>query len=359
MPLRFSLNSNFLLSSKTRPSSSKFLPDSSKFFSTSKKFEEQILFYRSIASSSQNQDKSLLQEDKIKRILIFHGILGSSDNWLPVVNRLAKKVVINDCDHKVFNNYNDNNAESKYTDTLYSKYTNLTKNSKKININKISRDNNVPKEYILVDARNHGKSFWNPDCSYKAMVEDSMKVLEEVSPSVFSGQTKIGLIGHSMGGKVAMLFALQYPELVSDLVVVDISPRSYINNENYFYLYSLIGKLRGLQLNSSSSRGDEEIKVIDKGFSRGDIEKRLMEKRNSHDKWDRQVDSEMIHNVETRQFVLKSLDRDEFGHFTWSLNLEALQSSLKELSKWELFENNSIHIQSLPIQVPTLFIKGI
>ncbi|XP_074046208.1 sn-1-specific diacylglycerol lipase ABHD11-like [Macrotis lagotis] len=74
------------------------------------------------------------------------------------------------------------------------------------------------RKVLTVDARNHGESPHSPDCSYEAMSADLQVLLSKL------GLTPCVLIGHSMGGKTAMMLALQKPELVDRLVSVDISP---------------------------------------------------------------------------------------------------------------------------------------
>lgn len=73
----------------------------------------------------------------------------------------------------------------------------------------------------LIDMRNHGHSPHSDEMSYAVMAEDVQS---------FMSQHQIGhahLIGHSMGGKVAMTFALNYPDLTDQLIVVDIGPKAY------------------------------------------------------------------------------------------------------------------------------------
>ncbi|MGV8946322.1 MAG: alpha/beta fold hydrolase [Lutibacter sp.] len=76
-------------------------------------------------------------------------------------------------------------------------------------------------EIHLMDQRNHGRSFQTYDFDYELMVEDLYNYIQHY-------QLKFTiLLGHSMGGKVAMQFAIAYPELVDKLIVADISPRFY------------------------------------------------------------------------------------------------------------------------------------
>lgn len=72
-----------------------------------------------------------------------------------------------------------------------------------------------------IDMRNHGKSFHADEFTYEAMVQD---LVEYIS---FHKLGKVDIIGHSMGGKAAMFFAVQYPQLLDRLVVADIGPKYY------------------------------------------------------------------------------------------------------------------------------------
>lgn len=76
-------------------------------------------------------------------------------------------------------------------------------------------------EVHLVDQRNHGRSFHSDDFDYELLVEDLYNYIHQ------SKLEKVNLLGHSMGGKVAMLFAVTYPEFVNKLIVADISPKFY------------------------------------------------------------------------------------------------------------------------------------
>ena len=73
----------------------------------------------------------------------------------------------------------------------------------------------------LIDLRNHGKSFWSPDMNYSIMSQDLFNYMSqhEIPKAI--------LLGHSVGGKVAMQFATNYPNLVEKLMIVDIAPRRY------------------------------------------------------------------------------------------------------------------------------------
>ncbi len=87
----------------------------------------------------------------------------------------------------------------------------------KSHANKLSEDFEVH----IVDQRNHGRSFHTDEFSYELMAEDLKNYFDtkEIDKAI--------VLGHSMGGKTAMLFAVQYPELVEKLVVADIAPKYY------------------------------------------------------------------------------------------------------------------------------------
>ncbi|MGY5355187.1 alpha/beta fold hydrolase [Wenyingzhuangia sp. IMCC45467] len=87
----------------------------------------------------------------------------------------------------------------------------------KSHANKLAEDFEVH----MVDQRNHGRSFHTDDFSYELMVQDLKQYFE------VKNIDKAIVLGHSMGGKTAMLFAVEYPELVEKLIVVDIAPKYY------------------------------------------------------------------------------------------------------------------------------------
>ena len=76
-------------------------------------------------------------------------------------------------------------------------------------------------EVHLIDQRNHGRSFHSDEFDYEILVEDLVAYIQHYQLE------KVSVLGHSMGGKVAMLFAVNYPELVEKLIVADISPKYY------------------------------------------------------------------------------------------------------------------------------------
>ena len=82
-------------------------------------------------------------------------------------------------------------------------------------------------EVHLLDQRNHGRSFHSKDFSYDVMVADLNEYCRQ------HHLENIILLGHSMGGKTAMQFATKYPEMVSKLIVADISPKEYPPHHQY------------------------------------------------------------------------------------------------------------------------------
>lgn len=162
----------------------------------------------------------------------------------------------------------------------------------------------------LVDQRNHGRSFHDATFNYEVLVSDLKRYCEEHQLE------DIVLLGHSMGGKTAMLFASEYPELVSNLIVADISPRFYPIHHDVI--------LEGL-----NSLDFDKIK------SRGQADKML---------------SQYITHLGVRQFLLKNLYWVEKGRLDLRLNLQALIENIGEVG------------EALPIHAKfdkdTLFLRG-
>ena len=145
----------------------------------------------------------------------------------------------------------------------------------------------------LVDQRNHGHSFHDNEFSYEVLVDDLKHYCDAHQLE------NMVLLGHSMGGKTAMLFATKYPELVSKLIIADISPRYYpVHHE---------GILNGL-----SALNFDVIK------SRGEADKIL---------------SGYISDMGTRQFLLKNLYWAEKGTLALRMNLEVLKEEVAEVGE--------------------------
>ena len=144
---------------------------------------------------------------------------------------------------------------------------------------------------IGLDLRNHGSSPWDDDCSYSSMAEDVRAFLQSEKLD------SVHLIGHSMGGKVAMRLALSYPQLVNRLTVVDIAPRAYSDRVRVEFT-----AMNSIDLSKIKSRRDAENQLLDTVTDWG-----------------------------MRQFILTNLNSDENGVWKWTVNREALTQSLKPI----------------------------
>ena len=163
---------------------------------------------------------------------------------------------------------------------------------------------------IVPDLRNHGRSPHDPVFNYDAMVKDLHELVEDLKIPEFH------LIGHSMGGKVAMFFAEKYPKMLRKLVVVDIAPRQYQPHHQ-----EILAGFKQVDLANTSSRQEAEEAMATK-----------------------------ITESDVRQFLLKNLYRTEAATFDWRVNLQAIEANIEEVGK--IFSNPE------PVAIPTLFIRG-
>lgn len=166
-------------------------------------------------------------------------------------------------------------------------------------------------EVFVVDLRNHGASAHHPLMNYEVMVEDVCTFFEEHQLD------KSILLGHSMGGKVAMAFACCYPELIQGLIVADIAPKTY---EPHYT--KELAALNALNVASLQSRVEAEAAV-----------------------------AQAIPNEDLRKFLLSNLMRNDDGSFFWQCNLPVLLESLP------IIENSSLQEGDI-YEGPTLFIRG-
>lgn len=163
---------------------------------------------------------------------------------------------------------------------------------------------------FIIDQRNHGRSPHADEFSYSVMAEDLREFLE--SQWIYESH----IIGHSMGGKTAMQFALNYPDMVDKLVVVDIAPQR--NEGNHTLIYEA---LLDMPINDIQSRKEAEDAL-----------------------------STRIKDFGVRQFLLKNLTREKEGGYRWKMNLPILHEKYEEV----LREVNGDH----PFDRPALFIRG-
>jgi esterase len=178
-------------------------------------------------------------------LVILHGLYGSSDNWVTIARRLSGNF------------------------TVY-----------------------------LPDQRNHGQSPHSPDHNYNVLSQDLFEFIED---------NKIGkfiLAGHSMGGKVAINFAINWPERIYSLIVIDISPFRADDNYNPFYKQhrDILETMLSIKLSDLRSRSEAEI-LLAKKIGSGRI----------------------------RDFLLKNLQRTEAGTFEWKLNAKSLLDNLDNI----------------------------
>ncbi|MBD8488366.1 alpha/beta fold hydrolase [Echinicola sp. CAU 1574] len=190
-------------------------------------------------------------------LIILHGLFGSADNWLSIAKELE-------------NDY-----------TMY-----------------------------LVDQRNHGDSPKSDDWDYKAMVDDLATFMSS------QGLEAAHIMGHSMGGKTAMNFALKYPNKVKKLIIADIAPRYYPPHHQ-----SILAGLNAIDMDTLKSRKEAD-----------------------------DILAEHIDEIGVRQFLMKSLGRDENRKFVWKVNLPVITEKIDNVGE-ALHGANSFN-------GPTLFMRG-
>jgi esterase len=190
-------------------------------------------------------------------IIMLHGIFGSSDNWLTPSRLLSSH----------FHTY-------------------------------------------ALDLRNHGRSLHGDAFDYPAMVEDVLEFIE-------TNQIKDPIVmGHSMGGKVAMNLAVGHPDKLQKLIVVDIAPKPY-SMEDYVILQGL------------------NAIEIDKITTREEADEAL---------------TSFVPESDVRQFLLKNLQRKPEGGFKWKLNLPVITENIGNIGLPLQFEGT--------FEKPSLFVRG-
>lgn len=162
---------------------------------------------------------------------------------------------------------------------------------------------------ILVDLRNHGHSPWSDDFSYDLMSDDVFELCEDLKLEDFI------LVGHSMGGKVAMNFAQKHEVLLDKLVVVDIGIKEYPMHHEH-----ILAGIHAVDLPNITAR------------------------RQAEDQMSAHIDSEGI-----KQFLLKNLYWKERGVLEWRMNVHVLEREMKNILS---------ALDQVEVAVPTLFIRG-
>ncbi|MFN8284083.1 MAG: alpha/beta fold hydrolase [Chitinophagales bacterium] len=178
-------------------------------------------------------------------ILILHGLLGSLDNWQTIAKQLAET-------HQVY----------------------------------------------IIDQRNHGRSPHSEIFSYEILAQDILDFCAEHTIE------KTTIIGHSMGGKVAMLLALLHPEIIEKLIVADIAPTHYDGGHE-----EILFAMAEAPIHATTDRNDIDV---------------FLQKR--------------IPEFSVRQFVLKNLSRNTDGKFEWKCDLETLINNYRVLMEFPAVE---------------------
>lgn len=161
-----------------------------------------------------------------------------------------------------------------------------------------------------LDLRNHGKSFHSNDFSYELMVNDVVEYCNHYSLK------RIDIIGHSMGGKIVMLLATLYPDLINKLIVADIGPKFYAPHHQ-----TILNALNAVDFKEKPSRIDVENIV-----------------------------SKYISDFGTRQFLLKNLYWVTPGQLDFRFNLKVFNAKIEEIGKALPFDNH--------FDGETLFLRG-
>lgn len=167
---------------------------------------------------------------------------------------------------------------------------------------------------VLIDLPNHGASEWTETFDY---IEQADIVAQHLRDTVAS-EGPVHLLGHSMGGKIAMVLALRHPELISRLAVVDISPVAHESMADFDHLISSLSRI---DLDTLSSRGEADE------FLQEPIPEKMV-----------------------RGFLLQSLVRSGDG-FRWRVNLDLLHESLPAIGDFPEFDGEQF-------DGPVLWIAG-
>ncbi len=205
-------------------------------------------------------------------IIILHGLYGSSDNWVTIGRALS----------------------SQY-------------------------------EVWLLDQRNHGKSPHSQEHTYQSMQSDLAEFMSD------HNLEQAIIIGHSMGGKTAMKFAIENPDKILSLIVVDIAPKSYkfalnIKSETLNHK-SIMESMLDIDFTGITNRKELEDLMTNK-----------------------------IRNRKIRQFILKNVKRQDNNAYGWQLNLEVLYKHLEYIL--DGFSDSTTNIGYEITGFPILFVKG-
>ena len=166
----------------------------------------------------------------------------------------------------------------------------------------------------LVDLPHHGRSPWQDEFDYLAVADDVAALLDQGDP--------VALVGHSMGGKVAMLVALRHPELVARLCVVDISPVAYPSAREFS---GYVDALKAMDLKRIATREEADAAL-----------------------------EAAVPQVTVRAFLLQNLRRDAASGWRWQANLDTLGRDLDEIAGWPADRLDGV----APYEGPVLWLGG-
>ena len=168
----------------------------------------------------------------------------------------------------------------------------------------------IIQEFLIVfDLRNHGENEPSTEISYSIMVNDVYEFIKKKNIKKFS------IIGHSMGGKLGMLFTLLYPQFVKQLFVVDIAPVDYPREKTEVVEYLL-----KIDVKNCKSRKDVDVNL-----------------------------SNYINDKELRSFLLQNLNFNN-GIYSWSLDLNTIKMGMKYLRGFPIdLISNTSHIDTVCI----------
>ena len=166
---------------------------------------------------------------------------------------------------------------------------------------------------LLLDMPHHGRSVWPDRFDYVDVADRVAELFDPADP--------VALVGHSMGGKAAMVLALRHPELVERLCVVDVSPVDYEERSEFI---GYISAMRALDLDALEHRRDADAAL-----------------------------TEAVPNPTVRSFLLQNLRRGDDG-WSWQPNLPVLDRDLAALGGWP----EEALADRAPYDGPTLWVAG-
>lgn len=162
----------------------------------------------------------------------------------------------------------------------------------------------------MPDQRNHGQSPQSDDFTYNLLADDLHEFI------IANAINDPVILGHSMGGKAAMFFALAHPELLSKLIVADIAPKGYPVRHS-----TILKGLKSIPLAGLQSRNEAD-----------------------------ELLSPYVPEPDVRQFLLKNLQRKPEGGFAWKINLPSLDRNIERMG--DPVETGK------KFEKPVLFLKG-